>query len=44
MCAIERSHPKIVVGQKLKQYLEYFNSYVHFSFQNLNPVLEHGFK
>ena len=31
VCAIERSYPKIVVGQILKQYLEYFSTYKHFS-------------
>ena len=36
MSAIERSYPKVGVGQILKRYLEYFSSYVHFSTQNLN--------
>ena len=31
VCAIERSYPNIGVGQILKQYLEYFSSYKHFS-------------
>ena len=31
MCTIERSYPKVGVGQTLKQHLEYFNSYEHFS-------------
>ena len=31
VCAIERSYPKVVVGQILKQYLEYFSSYKHCS-------------
>ena len=31
VCAIERSYPKVGVGQILKRYLEYFSSYVHFS-------------
>ena len=39
---VERSYPKVGVGQTLKRYLEYFSSYEHFS--KLNPELEHGFK
>ena len=31
MYAIERSCPKVGVGQILKQYLEYLSSYIHFS-------------
>ena len=31
VCAIKRSYPKVGVGQILKQYLEYFSSYEHFS-------------
>ena len=31
MCAIERSYPKVGVGQILKWYLEYFSRYIHFS-------------
>ena len=31
VCAIERSLPNVGVGQILKQYLEYFSSYKHFS-------------
>ena len=31
VCTIERSYPKVGVGQTLKQHLEYFNSYEHFS-------------
>ena len=31
ICAIERSYPNVGVGQILKQYLEYFSSYVHLS-------------
>ena len=31
VCTIERSYPKVVVGQILKCYLEYFSSYKHFS-------------
>ena len=27
MCTIERSYPKVGVGQILKQHLEYFSSY-----------------
>ena len=29
--AIERPYPNVGVGQILKQYLEYFSSYKHFS-------------
>ena len=39
MCAIERAYPKVGKGQILKQYLECFSSYIHFSklkTQNLN--------
>ena len=42
VCAIERSYPKVGVGQILKMYLEYFSSNLHV--QNLNAELEHGFK
>ena len=31
VCTIERSYPKIGVGQILKPHLEYFSSYEHFS-------------
>ena len=31
VCIIERSYPKVGVGQTLKQHLEYFSSYEHFS-------------
>ena len=31
MCTIEKSYPKVGVGQTLKQHLEYFSSYRHFS-------------
>ena len=31
VCTIEKSYPKVGVGQILKQYLEYFSSYEHFS-------------
>ena len=31
MCTIERSCPKVGVGQTLKQHLEYFSSYENFS-------------
>ena len=31
VCTIERSYPKVGVGQTLKQHLEYFSSYEHFS-------------
>ena len=31
MCAVERSYPKVGVGQILKWHLEYFSSYEHFS-------------
>ena len=31
VCTIERSCPKVGVGQILKWYLEYFSSYKHFS-------------
>ena len=31
VCATEKSYPTIGVGQILKQYLEYFSSYKHFS-------------
>ena len=42
MCAIERSYPKVGVGQILMQYLEYFSSYK--TFQNLKAELQHRFK
>ena len=42
VCIIERSYPKVGVGQTLKQHLEYFSSYEHF--QNLNAKFKHGFK
>ena len=35
MCAIERSYPKVGVGQILR-FLESFSSYVHFSKQTQN--------
>ena len=31
VCSVERSYPKVGVGQILKQHLEYFSSYKHFS-------------
>ena len=31
VCTIERSYPKVGVGQILKRQLEYFSSYKHFS-------------
>ena len=31
VCSIERSDPKVGVGQILKLYLEYFSTYKHFS-------------
>ena len=31
VCAIKRSYPYAGVGQILKEYLEYFSSYKHFS-------------
>ena len=31
VCTIERSYPKVGVGQILKLYPEYFSSYEHFS-------------
>ena len=31
VCTIERSYPKVGVGQTSKRYLEYFSSYKHFS-------------
>ena len=31
VCAIERSYPKVGVGQILKWYFEYFSNYEHFS-------------
>ena len=31
VCAIDRSCPKVGVGKILKQYVEYFSSYEHFS-------------
>ena len=31
VCSIERSYPKVGVGKTLKQHLEYFSSYDHFS-------------
>ena len=31
MCTIESSYSKVGVGQTLKQHLEYFRSYKHFS-------------
>ena len=31
VCTIESSYPKVGVGQTLKQHLEYFSSYEHFS-------------
>ena len=31
VCTIERSYPKVGVGQILKQHLEYFSSYEYFS-------------
>ena len=50
MCTIERSYPKVGVSQILKQHLEYFSNYEHFSklkhtsaamyiFQNLNTAI-----
>ena len=31
VCAIKRSYPNVGEGQILKQYLQYFSSYKHFS-------------
>ena len=42
VCTIERSYPKVGVGQLLKPNFEYFSSYEHFS--NLKAELKHGFK
>ena len=30
VCTIERSYPKVGVGQILKRHLEYFSNYKHF--------------
>ena len=42
MCTIEKSYPKVGVGEILKQHLEYLSSYEHFS--KLKRKLKHGFK
>ena len=42
MCTIERSYPKVGVGQILKCILN--TSAVTNTFQNLNAELKHGFK
>ena len=44
MCTIERSYPKVGVGQILKQHLEYFSSYKDFSkLKRRTQLIELGF-
>ena len=43
MCTIERSYPKVGVGQTLKQHFLNTSAGTK-TFQNINAELKHGFK